>query len=170
MIYQLIAIVQVLLLNGADVNCLDGGRRSALLSACWQGHLHIVDILLTAGADVNQQCDQVAPYLHFVFCLRTVNSANECIQFFLLSIFTTILEVNRLLMITLAIFQMKNWVLKCFYNKTLVYSQGASPLAVSAQEGHIAVLQLMLQHGADPLSQDHHGRDALRVALRLLIS
>ena len=23
-----------------------------------QGHLHIVDILLTAGADVNQQCDQ----------------------------------------------------------------------------------------------------------------
>jgi len=53
--------VEVLLLNGADVKSLDGGKRSALLSACWQGHLHIVDILLTAGADVNQQCCQVLP-------------------------------------------------------------------------------------------------------------
>ena len=108
-------ILQVLLLNGADVNSVDGGSRSALLSACWQvvtvitianiitititihhyhrhiaitnmcllaeldhcnhhshywghpynhhnhqGHLHIADILLTAGADVNQQCCQGA--------------------------------------------------------------------------------------------------------------
>ena len=53
-------IVQVLLLNGADVNSVDGGSRSALLSACWQGHLHIADILLTAGAEVNQQCCQGA--------------------------------------------------------------------------------------------------------------
>ena len=71
----------MLLLNGADVNSVDGGSRSALLSACWQvgrviivvtchsslitihdnqGHLHIADILLTAGADVNQQCCQGA--------------------------------------------------------------------------------------------------------------
>ena len=28
------------------------------------------------------------------------------------------------------------------------------------------VLQLLLQHGADPLLQDHHGRDPHRVALR----
>ena len=32
--------------------------RSALLSACWQGHLVIADILLTAGASVNHQCGQ----------------------------------------------------------------------------------------------------------------
>ena len=44
--------------------------------------------------------------------------------------------------------------------------QGASPLAVAAQEGHIPVLQLLLQHEADPLQQDHHGRDPYRVALR----
>ena len=34
------------------------------------------------------------------------------------------------------------------------------------QEGHISVLQLVLNQGADPLIQDHHGRDAYRVALR----
>ena len=49
-----------MLLNGADVNSVDGGGRSALLSACWQGHTHTADILLTAGADVNQQCGQGA--------------------------------------------------------------------------------------------------------------
>ena len=32
--------------------------------------------------------------------------------------------------------------------------QGASPLAVAAQEGHMEVLQLLLQHGADPLLQE----------------
>ena len=52
-------IFQVLLLNGADVNSVDSGQRSALLSACWQGHLVIADILLTAGANVNHQCGQV---------------------------------------------------------------------------------------------------------------
>ena len=49
----------MLLLNGADVNSVDSGQRSALLSACWQGHLVIADILLTAGANVNHQCGQV---------------------------------------------------------------------------------------------------------------
>lgn len=52
--------LQVLLLNGADVNSVDSGMRSALLSACWQGHLVIADILLTAGASVNHQCGQVS--------------------------------------------------------------------------------------------------------------
>ena len=28
------------------------------------------------------------------------------------------------------------------------------------------VLKLLLQHGADPMLQDHHGRDPYRVALR----
>ena len=55
-------IFQVLLLNGADVNSVDSGQRSALLSACWQGHLVIADILLTAGANVNHQCGQVRGY------------------------------------------------------------------------------------------------------------
>ena len=45
--------------------------------------------------------------------------------------------------------------------------QGASPLAVSAQEGHMGVRKLLLQHGADPTLQDHHGRDPYRVALEI---
>jgi hypothetical protein len=28
------------------------------------------------------------------------------------------------------------------------------------------LLQLLQQHGADPVQQDHHGRDPYRVALR----
>ena len=68
--------MKVLLLNGADVNSLDGGKRSALLSACWQGHLHIVDILLTAGADVNQQCCQVPVYPPY--CGHPPHSRGRC--------------------------------------------------------------------------------------------
>ena len=52
------------MLNGADVNSVDSGMRSALLSACWQGHLVIADILLTAGASVNHQCGQVSDQCH----------------------------------------------------------------------------------------------------------
>ena len=42
------------------MNSVDSGNRSALLSACWQGHMVIADILLTAGAEVNHQCGQGA--------------------------------------------------------------------------------------------------------------
>ena len=44
---------QVLLLNGADVNSVDGGSRSALLSACWQVVIFITTIttitIITSG-------------------------------------------------------------------------------------------------------------------------
>ena len=60
----------MLLLNGADVNSVDSGQRSALLSACWQGHLVIADILLTAGANVNHQCGQVRGVQSYVLSLE----------------------------------------------------------------------------------------------------
>ena len=91
------------MLNGADVNSVDSGMRSALLSACWQGHLVIADILLTAGASVNHQCGQVSGGCHSMSDQGVV--------------------------------------------------QGASPLAVAAQEAHMEVLHLLLQHGADPALQ-----------------
>ena len=36
---------------------------------------------------------------------------------------------------------------------TIIQCQGASPLAVAAQEAHMEVLHLLLQHGADPTLQ-----------------
>ena len=36
---------------------------------------------------------------------------------------------------------------------TIIRCQGASPLAVAAQEAHMEVLHLLLQHGADPTLQ-----------------
>ena len=129
----------MLLLNGADVNSVDSGQRSALLSACWQGHLVIADILLTAGANVNHQCGQVRGS-------RVMYSEKAATLPFSLAKSSPSKELS--------------------YVTKLLCLQGASPLAVAAQEGHMEVLQLLLQHGADPLLQDHHGRDPHRVALR----
>ena len=118
----------MLLLNGADVNSVDSGQRSALLSACWQGHLVIADILLTAGANVNHQCGQVRGS-------RVMYSEKAATPAFYLAKGSPSKELS--------------YVTKLFW-----CLQGASPLAVAAQEGHMEVLQLLLQHGADPLLQE----------------
>ena len=89
---------QVLLLNGADVNSVDSGNRSALLSACWQGHLVIADILLTAGAEVNHQCGQGASPLavaaqegHMeVLQLLLQHGADPMLQVFVYTLYLTI--------------------------------------------------------------------------------
>ena len=47
-------ICQVLVEGGCSVNQVDSDLRSALRAACWAGHLACVEILLNAGAAVDQ--------------------------------------------------------------------------------------------------------------------
>ena len=102
-----------------------------------QGHLHIADILLTAGADVNQQCCQGASPLAV--------SAQVIIGVVLMT---------------------KNMIIGSHDvddengDKKIIFEYPYF------QEGHMSVLSLLLAHGADPTLQDHHGRDPYRVALR----
>jgi len=53
-----VAVVEVLLHCGAEVNLLDLKGNSALAGAALQGDLRMVDLLLTHGADCNLRCDR----------------------------------------------------------------------------------------------------------------
>ncbi len=50
-----VAIVDALLVNGADVNQASHDGTTPLYIACQNGHVAIVDALLVKGADVNQR-------------------------------------------------------------------------------------------------------------------
>lgn len=48
-----VAIVQLLLRHGADVETRDKKGRTPLMTAAWKNNWHILDLLLKNGADVN---------------------------------------------------------------------------------------------------------------------
>src|SRR3990167_5949403 len=50
-----LGVVKALIVAGADVNCQDIYRLSALMFAAVYGHLDVVKVLIAAGADVNCQ-------------------------------------------------------------------------------------------------------------------
>lgn len=47
-------IVIICLVVGVDVDCVDKLGRSALFTACLEGHENVVELLLKHGASVNQ--------------------------------------------------------------------------------------------------------------------
>ncbi len=53
-----VAVVQVLLKAGADVNTLDPGSETPLMTAARTGNLDLVKLLVEAGADPNTICDE----------------------------------------------------------------------------------------------------------------
>lgn len=49
--------------GGATIDALDNDCRTALHSACWQGHAEVVELLLKWGAQPDHACNQGATAL-----------------------------------------------------------------------------------------------------------
>ncbi|XP_054279767.1 ankyrin repeat domain-containing protein 50-like isoform X2 [Macrosteles quadrilineatus] len=73
-------MVSLLLSHGhADVNATDNERRTALHSAAWQGHYHIVQILLEHNAEPDHTCNQGATPLG----IAAQEGHEECVRLLL---------------------------------------------------------------------------------------
>lgn len=53
-------VALLLVVGQSDVNAVDNEHRTALHSAAWQGHYHIVQLLLQHGAEPDHTCNQGA--------------------------------------------------------------------------------------------------------------
>ncbi|KAL5121649.1 hypothetical protein ACEQ8H_000335 [Pleosporales sp. CAS-2024a] len=59
-----VGIVQLLLKFGGNVDAQDKQGRTALMTAAWKNHFHIMMVLLTSGADVNKKDSRARNILH----------------------------------------------------------------------------------------------------------
>lgn len=59
-----VAIVKVLLKHNADPESRDNKGRTALMTAAWKDHYHVLELLLRAGADINGKDTRGRNVLH----------------------------------------------------------------------------------------------------------
>ena len=128
------AMAELLLKHGADPNLLDDPDQcSPLVQACHPKGLPVMKLLLAYGADVNSSLPGYGTALN---CACQIGS----------------LDMARLL-------------LDAGADVNLVDGQGDTPLIVICRDGEdeaqVALIQFLLEHGADPAIPGEDGRTAL---------
>jgi uncharacterized protein len=130
-------VTRMLLKDGADVHSCAQNSPPALHRVAMQGNLAMIRLLLEAGADVNQDYNGDKP-LHFA--LRSLGSSCVNVIDLLLDRGADVDALNR---------------------------QNESAIIIAAMsafryESAAAVVERLLEHGADPAGRDHHfGRTSL---------
>jgi ankyrin repeat protein len=144
-----LALVESLLASGSDPNSLDQGGSSPLENAILQGCFPLVNLLLDNGANPNQPTSLNYSYLHLAAMKNYVNIAKLLIA--------KGAEVNA---------------------TTAVNNISCTPLDLAVTQGYIAVVQLLLENGANPTltkdgleplhwAADHGYLEVLKLVLKI---
>ncbi|KAL3113864.1 hypothetical protein niasHT_017460 [Heterodera trifolii] len=131
-----IEIVTFLIENGADINLQNGDGETALMTACSTGNVDIVRLLLSHGANVEQ-----TDYNGFRFALKDAVIGGH-------------LEVCRLLV--------EEWAADV-NQQTII--ERSTALICAASRGHLAIVNFLIEHGADLHHVDVAGFNALMLAV-----
>ncbi|KAL3098282.1 hypothetical protein niasHT_021242 [Heterodera trifolii] len=129
-------IVTFLIENGADINLQNGDGETALMTACSRGNVDIVRLLLSHGANVEQ-----TDYTGFRFALKHAASEGH-------------LEVCRLLV--------EEWAADV--NQQTIQER-TTALIYAVIRGHLAIVNFLIEHGADLHHVDVAGLNALMWAV-----
>ncbi|KAL3108703.1 hypothetical protein niasHT_017618 [Heterodera trifolii] len=129
-------IVSFLIENGADINLQNGDGKTALMTACSRGNVDIVRLLLSHGANVEQ-----TDYEGFRFALKNAASEGH-------------LEVCRLLV--------EEWAADV--NQQTIQER-ITALIYAVIRGHLAIVNFLIEHGADLHHVDVAGLNALMWAV-----
>ena len=129
-----LSMVELMLKHGVDVNSQNMvGGWTALHTACSQGHIDMVKLLIGDSADIEIGDNEGWAPLHFA-------ASNDC------------LEIINLLLSS-----------GCDINKKTTV-EGYTPLYVACQQGYPAVVERLLQAGADWKEKDNEGWAVLHCA------
>ncbi|KAL8707991.1 MAG: hypothetical protein Q9220_007071 [cf. Caloplaca sp. 1 TL-2023] len=162
--------VEVLLDHGADVNMMskEGRNQSALMAACSTGSLSTIRYLISRGADVNLYNDNVGTALQ-----RAVYSSHASVAQLLIDSGANVhMDVSRGKgsLLSLAChqgdYQMVDLLLRHGARDTIPSSDWLYGCAFEAavQEGHDAVVQLLLDSSAQMSTNVHVPEDSLQLA------
>ncbi len=156
-----IDIVQRLLNSGADVNILGGVHGTALRAAALGGHENVVRNLIAHGADVNLRYEYGGvTILHLALESRNpavfktllvagaaVNTVDADPQHILITACkhgdTTLVELLIASSVDVNVLETKS------IHSHSIPDKEATPLNAACAEGHLSVVRLLLDHGAD---------------------
>lgn len=134
--YGCTPIAQLLLDNSADVNALGEASETPLHVACLNGHLDLVRLLLEKGADVNARDVHDWTPLHYV-CNRTLSN---------IEVILTLLSHGADV-------------------EARTANAQSTPIDFACGYGHVDVVKILLEAGADPRMANYDGVTPLDWAL-----
>lgn len=185
-------IVKELIVSGEPINVISRDE-SALSEASWMGHVEVVDLLLTAGADPNlRSSNNITPLYRAVQGNHTlvvalllkynadVNIRTEWMDTALSeaamkgnpTIMELLLDVSARADIDTALVLCSRFghtksvilLLKAKANPNGKDDHGDTPLSEASRRGHVEVVQLLLDAGANVNKVDEYGNTALSLA------
>ncbi len=175
-----IEMVEHLLSSGANVNIVQGAYGTAVRAAAYGGHEDIVRFLIAHGADVNLRCvDNIKPILdlalelrnHTIFKNLLIAGADIGTHILVAACGhgdTDLVELLLASSVDVNASGAKNTHLAGFspflYNDRSY--EKATPLIAACAGGHLCVIRLLLEHGADVETTDGSSATPLIAAIR----
>ncbi|UKZ91839.1 uncharacterized protein TrAFT101_006809 [Trichoderma asperellum] len=166
------AIVGLLLDYGAETNTLAGKLESALRAALWGGHLDVLKLLLSHGADVNSPFRKIQYNPESWFPWRGQSHIADCLRFLFDNGAGVGMDANSSLTAALYV------AIRFGYRKVsqLLLDRGANvnelagqddyPLqaAIAQRDPNVELIKYLLNLGADPNAQGRRFGTALQAA------
>ncbi|KAJ7278295.1 ankyrin repeat domain-containing protein [Mycena rebaudengoi] len=143
-------VVKLLIDQGADVNAQGGYYGNALQAASYRGHEAVVQLLLNRGADVNAQ----GGYYEHALQAASVEGHEAVVQ----------LLLNRGADVNAQGGRLGNALQTASFNGNALGGVSGTALQAASYRGHEAVVQLLLNRGADLNAQGGYYGHALQAA------
>ncbi|KAK4008902.1 ankyrin-1 [Daphnia magna] len=143
-----IEILKILINHGSKVDTLDYSDRSPLYVAAQRGHKNVVEVLLLKGAKVN--LEEIHGYT--ALC-EAVWQNNTDMAELLVSRGARVTTQSHMLLhcaVTQGNTAMARLLLNARSVPNLRDDHGNTPLILAAKQGHLAMVELLLEHGANP--------------------
>ena len=158
-------VVELLLSKDPDINIQDNVGWTALMLAIDYGHHQVVELFLCKDPNINRKCDLSIENIISAFTVACYEG-HSSIMVLLSKKLTTLSSDERELLVAAAegdIGTLVSMLFEVGMSPDIPLVVGITPLMIAASCGHIDIMDMLIQAGADVNKTNDEGKTALHI-------